>query len=174
MALKKCPECGGKVSSAATACPACGHPLGKSFLEKQEAGCLRVIAFFTVVGIALWLLVPTHHDSNALPGSGSTGAPEAQSSPKPEHDKIGAWVMAKQFVVQRLKAPSTADFGSVFGDYQDPEACATYLGDAKYRCVGWVDAQNSFGAKLRNPFTVEVEYTGSGNWRCISCDLASN
>lgn len=28
MALLQCPECGGNVSSAATTCPHCGHPLG--------------------------------------------------------------------------------------------------------------------------------------------------
>jgi len=30
MALTACPECQGKVSSAAASCPHCGHPLGKS------------------------------------------------------------------------------------------------------------------------------------------------
>lgn len=30
MALMKCPECGGTVSSAAKACPACGYPLGET------------------------------------------------------------------------------------------------------------------------------------------------
>ena len=80
--------------------------------------------------------------------------------------------MAEDFVKKNLKSPGSADFGGVFsGDWQSPETCVTDLGNGKYRCVGWVDAQNSFGAKLRNDFVVEVEYVGGDNWRCTDIAL---
>lgn len=40
MAMKQCPACGSAVSSAAGACPSCGHPLGKKPLFSKPAGCV--------------------------------------------------------------------------------------------------------------------------------------
>src|SRR5690242_20297656 len=37
MALGPCPECKGQVSSSATACPHCGHPLGTSAEVRPRA-----------------------------------------------------------------------------------------------------------------------------------------
>lgn len=77
-------------------------------------------------------------------------------------DETEAWVMAQDFVKRALKSPSTADFGGVFEDHQDPNCHA--LGDASWRCIGWVDAQNSFGAKIRSNFGITIKYKGSGEW----------
>lgn len=84
-------------------------------------------------------------------------------------DKVGAWVMAQQFVTDKLIAPSTASYGGLFsGDYQDPYSIVTYLGGGKYRVRAWVDSQNSFGAQIRTRFTCELEDRGGGSWRCTS------
>ena len=101
-------------------------------------------------------------------GSTDSGSDESsssnQSSPKIP-DKIEAWVMTQQFVKDNLKSPSSADFGGVFGDYQDPYQIVTDLGEGKFRVQAWVDAQNSFGAKIRNRFVCELEYVGNNRWR---------
>jgi hypothetical protein len=52
--LKKCPTCGGQVSSKAAACPACGHPLKAK--KKGLGGCglifFGTLAFLVVAMIA--------------------------------------------------------------------------------------------------------------------------
>jgi len=47
MALRKCKECGGNVSSKAKACPSCGAPLKQS--TSAATGCLAIVAVVTVV-----------------------------------------------------------------------------------------------------------------------------
>lgn len=99
----------------------------------------------------------------AIGSSDGEGGGGTSSSTTP--GKIEAWVMAQQFVKDNLKSPGTADFGGVFSDYQDPDEVVTYLGNGKFRVRAWVDAQNSFGATLRNHFVCELEYVGNDRWR---------
>jgi len=80
--------------------------------------------------------------------------------------------MAQQFVKDKLKSPGTADFGGVFSDYQKPDDVVTDLSGGKFRVRAWVDAQNSFGAKLRNRFVCELEYMGNDRWRLTSLVFA--
>lgn len=56
-------------------------------------------------------------------------------------------------VKARLKAPATAVFG---GEEVTP-------GPSKYVAVGWVDAQNSFGARIRTLYLCTA-YRGSNEW----------
>lgn len=58
----------------------------------------------------------------------------------------------QDWVKDKLKAPASAEFGghSVDGGEQGP-----------WTITGWVDAQNSFGAKLRNTWTCTVRLDGS-------------
>lgn len=93
-----------------------------------------------------------------------------QNGTQPKDDELHkkAFIIAKDFVKQKLKAPSTADFnddyywGSVFDD--------TYI------IRSTVDAQNSFGAKLRNKWSVKLKFKGgdwgeTSNWELISISL---
>lgn len=98
-------------------------------------------------------------------GSSDNSGNGTSSTSTKSPDKIDAWVMAQQFVEDRLKSPSTADFGSAFGDYQDPEKVVTDLSGDKFRIRAWVDSQNSFGATIRTHFVCEVEYVGNGSWQ---------
>ena len=52
----------------------------------------------------------------------------------------------------KLKAPSTAKFAG------SGETTRTDLGGGLYRVVSWVDAQNSFGAMIRQRFICEVKF----------------
>jgi hypothetical protein len=52
MALIKCPECGAEVSSAAAACPKCGHPLRAS-----PTGGINTKDPVHVVGIVLVVII---------------------------------------------------------------------------------------------------------------------
>jgi len=66
-------------------------------------------------------------------------------------ETVEAWVIAKQFVLDKLISPSTAKFN---GAARSPYV--VYLGDARYRVTASVDSQNSFGAMLRTEFVVIV------------------
>lgn len=67
-----------------------------------------------------------------------------------------AKICAVKAVEDSLKSPSTADFCN----YND--MTATNLGGDKWKVTGYVDAQNSFGATLRENWTVTLTLTGSG------------
>ena len=81
--------------------------------------------------------------------AGCSGTPRCE-------DDIAAFVMANGFVEKTLKAPATADFAS----YTDPGVGVTRSTGANGTCEftvrTFVDAENSFGAKLRNNFIVRV------------------
>lgn len=63
-----------------------------------------------------------------------------------------AVVMAEEFVKSRLKAPGTAEFNSY-----DPDK-VTEIEKNKFKVTGWVDAENSFGAKIRSNYLAVVRY----------------
>lgn len=70
--------------------------------------------------------------------------------------EMDAWVCAQDIVEANLKSPSSAKFCKY------PEATITYCGDADYMVVGWVDAENSYGAKIRTNFIVTLTLTEKG------------
>ena len=93
-----------------------------------------------------------------------------ESSPRYYPGTIAAWNISKVFVKKYLKAPKTADFGS--WSEQRPDDCVTELGGDKFKCSGWVDAQNSFGAMLRTRFICVVRYHRySKDWELISMQI---
>ncbi|GAA0199095.1 hypothetical protein GCM10009123_03020 [Kangiella japonica] len=80
------------------------------------------------------------------------GSSPEEKKEKTCQDGILAYQYAKDFIKNRLKAPSTAEFPSFRG------VSHTYKGKCSHRITGAVDAQNSFGAKIRNRFDVTVRY----------------
>lgn len=74
--------------------------------------------------------------------------------------KIDASIMAEEFVKQALKAPSTADFPWYNSDR------VKSMGNNKYVVHSYVDAENSYGAKLRTWYICELRYIGNGKWFC--------
>jgi hypothetical protein len=100
---------------------------------------------------------------------GSPEAREAGASRERYGDKIGAWIIAQDFVKEQLVSPGSADFGGWLD--QTADQCVTDLGQGHYVVRGWVDSQNKFGAKLRSHFTCTVEYLGHDKWRCESIDV---
>jgi len=82
-------------------------------------------------------------------------------------DAVGAWVYAQVFVKRTLKSPGSADFGGVFSEYQNPNNRCAQLGDKSWRCTGWVDAQNAFGAKLRADWAMTLRMRPGGGWAAV-------
>lgn len=70
--------------------------------------------------------------------------------------KTNAWICAQDVAEQSLKSPSTAKFCSIMDvDVYDQ-------GNNNYAIIGYVDAENSYGAKMRTNFTVWLTLTKSG------------
>lgn len=119
-------------------------------------------AFIFVVFFIIFLLVVSSIDNNKSNNS-YRGIPgmqgESTKSWKSSNDNSMAYVMAKEFIKNRLKAPSTAKF-------QSSTKKVTYLGSQSYYVHVKVDAQNSFGAMIRKTFSVEVEQIEKEKWRC--------
>lgn len=79
-------------------------------------------------------------------------------------DSTTAYVCAIDVVEKRLKSPSTAKFCGV------TRATITNLGNNKYEVRGYVDAQNSFGAEVREYFTVTLTLSGNG-YKSAYCSM---
>jgi hypothetical protein len=153
MIEKQCPKCKEWINKQATVCPRCQ--------SKQPASAgATVIAVIIVGGLCLW----GYRSCSSVVDSPE--AREAAAKRSTYGDKVGAFTMAATFVEKRLKAPGTADYG-----WQAPSECVTDLGEGRYLVKGWVDAQNSFGAKLRTHFTCTVKYEANDKWRCESLDM---
>lgn len=61
--------------------------------------------------------------------------------------------LAKEYVLKGLKAPSTASFPDNSNAIWDVERFKNVI-----QVTAWVDAENSFGAMLRNDFIVQIDY----------------
>jgi serine/threonine protein kinase len=82
--------------------------------------------------------------------------------------KISAFVMSHEFVKRQLKAPATAEFPS----FSDQDVHVNYLGDCTHEVRAYVDAQNSFGAKLRNNYYVKLQNEkGTDTWRALEVEV---
>lgn len=105
----------------------------------------------------------TNSSSNKAPSSstsnsslGTSTSDNAEETNYARHTDSEAWGCAKDIARNSLKSPSTAKFCSF------PDAKVTHLGNGKYKVTGWVDAENGFGAKIRQNFTVTYTATSGG------------
>lgn len=74
--------------------------------------------------------------------------------------------MAENFVMDKLKSPSTAKFSSI------RETVTQYHGDCTHSVRGYVDAQNAFGATIRAQYFVRLKNDyGTDNWRALEFDM---
>jgi hypothetical protein len=98
-------------------------------------GCLTVVVLI-VAGIIGLIIAGAAHSSS----------PEGRA----EDDRASAQITCEELVKKNVKAPSTASFSDESTDGTDP-----------ITVTGNVDAENSFGAKVRASFTCTA--TGTGN-----------
>jgi hypothetical protein len=76
--------------------------------------------------------------------------------------KSGAWNVCSQFVKDRLNAPATSDFA----EYKDEGTSVTKQGKT-YTVLGYVDAENSFGANVRTTYICTVRYKSGRTYTLI-------
>ena len=118
----------------------------------------------TVSSAAVVLLTLTACQEES-PSSGSSS-----STKKADEQRFGAFEICKDFVKDRLKAPSTAKFRNFFQD--DGEVVVTGSGNGPYTVTSSVDSQNSFGANLRSNFVCKVTNTSGDSWHLDNISIA--
>lgn len=95
----------------------------------------------------------------ALFAEGQDRAPQSnaqQSTTAPGGSNIGAITACEGYVADRLKAPATAKFSGWL------DSTTAVLKDGTIAVRGTVDAQNGFGALIRNDWVCAVRQSGSG------------
>ncbi len=80
-----------------------------------------------------------------------------------EPDDFDAYKACENWVSERLRAPSTADFSGVARS----EITKTDIG---YDVTGYVDSQNGFGAQIRSDFTCEMRLTAD-SWQLVDLSV---
>lgn len=129
--------------------------------EKKKAGCgSQILALFVLVGGCGYLLTTIDVDSGSSADSSSTNSEPAskqQTDQKPKPDGGGARYAGREFARKLLKnvltAPTTAEYP--WGEVQSAKT-KTIEGVQTWVVRGVVDAQNAFGAKVRNRWEVLV------------------
>jgi hypothetical protein len=156
MAMTTCKECSRAVASDAPACPHCGVAApGEGGAERDAARKADADAFgrkFTIGCLSLFIGLPL---LVGLVTWASGGGEEGEST----GTAAEAEYYCEEFVRDRLRAPSTAEFSNVTG----------IGGGNAFTVRGQVDAENAFGAALRRSFTCQVRYDPSDqSWTLVS------
>lgn len=97
---------------------------------------------------------------SVMPHRTSTAANLCQDNPM-------AFVMAKKFIEQRLKAPSTAKFPNMSDDGVVITPATVTGGKCGFIVDTYVDAENGFGANIRARYTVTVAPTERDTFELI-------
>jgi hypothetical protein len=179
-----CGECGRKLSvpdklvGAAGVCP-CGasvkvptfgqaitisrclneaDPKGLTVPVRDNAGVWILAIASAAVFCAAWFALPRYEPPLESPASRTDRT----------NERIALKCM-QDFVRDRLKAPSTAEFpGGMFDDVSDH-----VISDDRgaYRIASYVDAENSFGAMLRTHYSGRIRIEPNGEWTLLELDL---
>lgn len=133
----------------------------KYFVSVNEHKLTNIIHIFIVV-IGIVITIPVY---NANPGLKLFQTEKVEI----DRDDYGnsssrAFIDAKSEVEKQLKAPSTAEFCKEY------ETEIIRNGNT-WSIEGWVDAQNSFGAMLRNDFVVKITYTAKDTYNVEYCKI---
>lgn len=97
----------------------------------------QLLHLFSIFAIASFLFIAFGSDDDNTPT---------------DTNKMLAYSYAEDFVKQRLKSPSTAEFPGLF----EKADHITELGNDEYLINSWVDSQNGFGAMIRSKFSCKI------------------
>lgn len=134
-------------------------------LKAKEKRTGRIVALITILVFILAMVIAwaAAGDFTPTPSTAQSSSSSVNNSKDDfDHDKFDAFVVAKKVVEDKLKSPSTAKFC-------DTRDATISLSDNTWTVNGWVDAQNSFGATIRNTFTVKITFTNSNRYSVETC-----
>lgn len=153
--MTTCPKCRSRRYPGDNECRKCGVIFakinGQVAVDKKEDARKFKPSCITIVGggfIGLCLLIAILSELFGMRKVGGA------SPPADLHNM--AYTQCQYFVSKELKAPASADFP--FFDFKHHEAP-----DNVYIIHAYVDAQNSYGAKVRSDWRCKVQYAGGDN-----------
>lgn len=158
MAMIKCVDCGRDISDSSKTCPHCGCTTAKSIRAEKDRKnqeqwnnmSPREKKIYTIITVAIIVLVSVFLFKAC-----------SEIDTEDNYNTEGrAIVCAEMAVEDQLKSPSTAKFCPSY------EMIATNLGGDNWKVTGYVDAQNSFGAEIREYWTVTFTLTEEGYKNC--------
>lgn len=146
---KNCPACSREVSITAKTCPQCGHDLEAraKVIAAVVLGALCLGCFWLCCGggASLFTTPPTE---------------EERAAAEAREEKRAAWYLCTRLVEGELAAPSTAEWPL----WDDAEVSLTRTGPDAWRVRGYVDAENRFGAQVRQRFTCAFHRDRPDHW----------
>lgn len=156
MALIKCPDCGTEVSDRAVACPKCARPVSPPKKKKSSfaSGCLIVLILMFVVPAIIVGIFGAATNSNLQNGSASVAINKTNAFSLPDEREV--FYMAEDWIKDHLKSPSTAKFSNL---HWDKDTGCKWIKKNRFSAMGFVDAQNSFGAMMREKWFAVIEVT---------------
>ena len=173
--MEKCPNCNEDIEDGASYCPFCHRALirvspsesddtGSQEEKKPGIGAFGAILIGLVVLIAVlmtyqYFAVARIREIQRQQQLLVTVVPTADVG-----DKITAAQMCKQFMSDRLKAPSQAEFQNAF------DAAISQSGNY-FTVDSYVDAPNALGVMLRTAYTCKIKYTGSNEWELQALEI---
>lgn len=184
-----CPNCGKSIKKDYAICPYCRteikklsniepeipqnkskenqnieaiHSRAEKNFPKLIFKTIGILIFIAVVILLMWACFKST--------SGGSSTPTTKSENSKQNT---AYLGAQQTVKKMLKAPSTAKFPYP----SDSDVSIKKLAEDKYFISSYVDSENSFGAMIRNTFTVTITLQGQnsqGDYNYKSEDLNIN
>lgn len=104
-------------------------------------------------------------------GSSSGGSSSEKWVKETNDDYLGiCWALAEKAVKNKLKSPSSAKFPFSYGS----NGVSIQSSGNNYKVTAYVEAENSFGAKLKKNFVVYLTRSGTGKnakFSVTSCDI---
>ena len=182
-----CPYCKKKLNQSATACPHCGRSrtapqqpraIAKTDISTAQVGALGCVLLVIVMG---FIIIRGCANLMSTPTSPAEKKQEEQSD-----TRVALYQSACDSVRAGLKAPSTAHFSGIMETEfvivpVTPEVAQRM--NAIYgkhfpkgpvmMIFGWVDAENSFGAKLRSQW-MGVAVKDGNSWRIDRVSVAQD
>ena len=97
---------------------------------------------------------------------------ETEKREQEEREKrVEAYGVAKEFVLERIKSPKSAKFPRYDAFEKQNWIDVRKKSTGIYIVKGYVDAQNVYGAMLRNHYVATVQHTGGKNWLLVELEF---
>ena len=111
-------------------------------------------------------LAPTAMPPNTLVPVETLVLPKATQDPNIDNSTLAS-IMCEGFVLDRLKAPSSAEFPGLLDEWPKIMPFGGDTTGHDWHVVSYVDSQNTYGAMIRDFYTCQISYVGNDQWSLL-------